>query len=49
MLVSPSPCHLVLAEILAEQATVERDALMRRDRAELVNRGYSRHCLGTLE
>jgi hypothetical protein len=48
MLVAPFPCPAVLAEILAEQATVERDALASHDRAELVHRGYCRHCVGTL-
>jgi hypothetical protein len=48
MLVSPTPCHTALAEILAEQVTVDRDALTKRDPAELVIRGYCRHCVGTL-
>ncbi len=48
MLVAPFPCQTVLAAILAEQVTVERDALAKRDRAELVHRGYCRHCIGTL-
>lgn len=41
MLVAPFPCQAMLAEILAEQATVERDALAKHDRAELVHRGWS--------
>lgn len=48
MLVAPHPCQAVLAEVLAEQATVERDALARRPEAELVHRGYCRHCIGAL-
>ena len=35
-------------KVLAEQVTVERDALARRPEAELVNRGYCRHCIGTI-
>ena len=48
MLVSPSPCHLVLAEILAATASVDRDTLTTLDRAALIHRGYCRHCIGTL-
>jgi hypothetical protein len=48
MLVAPPPCRAVMAEILTEQATVARDKLMRVEPGALVNRGYCRHCLGTL-
>ena len=49
MLVPPSPCQAALDEILAEKVTIAREAIARRDRAELANRGYCRDCLGTLE
>lgn len=48
MLCTPSVCHTVLAEVLAEKVTVPRDALLAHTPAELVNRGYCRHCIGTL-
>ncbi len=48
MLTSPTPCHVVLAAILAETVIVERDALVRRERAELLNRNYCRQCLDTV-
>lgn len=48
VLVPPSPCQGALVEILAEKVSVPREAITRRDRAELENRGYCRHCLGTL-
>ena len=48
MLVAPDACRAALAEVLAEQVTVERDALVGRDEAELVNRGYCRRCIGTI-
>lgn len=47
-LVSPSPCHTVLAAILAETATVDRDRLTKLDCAAVINRGYCRHCIDTL-
>lgn len=48
MLVAPSPCRAVMAEILTERAIVAREKLTRHEPAALVNRGYCRHCLGTL-
>ena len=48
MLVAPSPCKNVLAEILAETATVDRETIRRHDGAELTRRGYCRHCIGSL-
>lgn len=48
MLVAPSPCKNVLAEILAETAVVDRKSFRRHDGAELTRRGYCRHCIGTL-
>jgi hypothetical protein len=48
MLISPSPCHNVLAAILAETATVDSHRLTRLDRGVLINRGYCRHCVDSL-
>jgi hypothetical protein len=48
MLISPSPCHNVLAAILADTATVDAGRLTRVDRAALANRGYCLHCVDTL-
>jgi hypothetical protein len=48
VLVPPSPCEAALVEIVAEKVTIPREAITRRDRAELENRGYCRRCLGTL-
>jgi hypothetical protein len=48
VLVPPSPCQAALVEIVAEKVSVPREAIVQRDRAELENRGYCRHCLGTL-
>jgi hypothetical protein len=42
-----SACHSVLADILAEKATVPRESLVKR-RAQLVFRGYCRHCVDRL-
>ena len=49
LLVAPQPCEAALAEVLAEQVTVPKDALARRDRAELVHRGYCQRCIGTID
>jgi hypothetical protein len=48
VLVPPPPCDAALVEILAEKVSVSREAITQRDRAELEDRGYCRHCLGTL-
>ena len=44
----PTPCRVVLAEVLAERVTVPRDRLLELDPAELVDRGYCENCIGTL-
>jgi hypothetical protein len=38
--VTPSPCHLVVADVLAEKATVARDSFMNKGSAQLVHRDY---------
>ena len=48
VLVAPSPCQTVLAEILAETAAVDRDTIRRHHGAELTRRGYCRPCMVTL-
>jgi hypothetical protein len=48
MLVAPMPCKAVLADVLAEKATVLREALVTRRPEELTRRGYCRHCVDTL-